>query len=713
MTERLFGYPPNRDEWKRLVTAIDLHEGFALFIVVVPDEVVAEVATKNLQELAATLGISVERYSLFGPQSVISSLLAQEPTHASFVIVDLVASSWRAPDPERLAVALMQMNQRRDLIRDRVTGPLLVFVDREGRRSLVDHAPDLFSIHAAEFRFSHGIRVSSVSLAGFMLGDYEAAGLLGWVPGFLDTEPSLVPSLVAEIPEWIEGAVTDAEWQRLAGQIVFGARLDYHGDPQAVVAYLRSTQSDWDVVVWNDATNEPNDVLVPWSMIEALAPASTVPRTMSDLRDRFMAMTEAQRVLVVVVGASAGERIATIGARSALIYIDRSLGGRIETPLDGFNYALSLEYDENTIIANPGRIEHRKLLRAFALAENPGVPGTLPIDLPVERAILRPAPWKVAVTKAYTHWTFLAARTLFPEERPAFFTRAARTMTDEGVRHRIIEAMFDEQLRLHRRPSDAGLRLSTDRRIAAALQRHEATLADVPFDPASSPSARVVDLLRRVDTSTLITEFPLDAVYAPPLDHFIAVGHAWHALRSERSDELRVALARVRASAEQWGDPIALIRADLLDAEAQALAGDIQRSLATLDRLDARFDALFDPRGSEAIWLLQRRATLNERLGLYANAIELANEAWTRLRYVEVDDPDVLGQLARLFARHERSERALLALERWKLLAKDSPEQLLEALELEKQLLAKTNEAKLEAIDAQIAGLKRSVDAPS
>lgn len=225
-------------------------------------------------------------------------------------------------------------------------------------------------------------------------------------------------------------------------------------------------------------------------------------------------------------------------------------------------------------------------------------------------------------------------------------------------------------------------------------------------DQRDADVAQLAALLRRGDTAGLVATFPRPAPSDRPRDHFVIVGHAWHLVASERIPEFYALLPALRASAERWGDPLALLRADLLDAYAREAIGDSEGALAIYDELAPRVDALFDPHSSEALWLQLRRATLSERTGRHADAIALADDAWIRLRYVDEAQPAILRDLAHVFVRHTKLERATLALARWREAVEGQPEQLREALEFEKALVLARRDAELARIDGALAKLE-------
>jgi tetratricopeptide (TPR) repeat protein len=285
-----------------------------------------------------------------------------------------------------------------------------------------------------------------------------------------------------------------------------------------------------------------------------------------------------------------------------------------------------------------------------------------------------------------------------------------RELADELLRQHArprITALPEDPLRWHAAALQRGDRLG-QATAAALLANHTDALAllhacldpHAPL-PAEHPHiAALILSLRRPDTPPFDASEPSPDL---PTEHFRLVSLVWQRLRADHASECFGLLQQLRASAERWGDPLALLRADLLDAYAREAIGDPTRALELYELLAPLVDELFDTHGSEALWLLLRRAVLSERTGQHAEAVLLANEAWIRLRYVDQAEPSLLREITQIFMRQARVDRAELALARWREAVENQPEQLREALALERELVLARRDAELARIDGSLA----------
>lgn len=832
MSAELPASAANQAEWQRLVAAVELTPGFAIFVVVVSEPSLAEPVTRALETLMEQHGVArCERWYDSDPLDV---LVAASPDRPRYQIISLVpreVGSLR-DDPERTTALLMRLNQRRDVIRTRLAGPLFLLVDRERMRSFPGYAPDLWSAHAAVFRFGRGIRIDAIDIARFLISDYDIAGLLGLVPGYVDTAPSLVPSLEIAIPAGPPRLIgRERELARLEALTAGATRpITVSGSPGSgktalVAAFARARAARGERVVWIHAEDE-SQILVMHSILVALRPGVPSPRCHADLARELVRTTERTAALVIVddFKDSSSSPLAVIGRACTMVVISEersselsdlrvpwldpraaielwaTLGGKplefddqrrynpsmleiaarsgispmdpeqvapslfklegissearrfaiwVLSPLSHQAYGIPRSFfridawtgsDVERMLAE---LEHAGILTwgdagfhlwasfdggkehvaAILCAHEAEILGNL--ESPAHQRLLR-----CVVTSRYNpsldqfspalFWA--VARTLHPSERVRWLERAPGMLAEPGdMQRELVDELLRQHVRLRLLPSfDDPLR-----RHAAALQRgDEAELAALDLPSEHSDALALLHACR--DTSTPLPERPHgiaatilalrrpDATTTPattpasslPAEHFRLVGLVWQHLRADRASDSFELLQQLRASAERWGDPLALLRADLLDASAREAIGDSVGALAIYDNLAPRVDTLFDPQSSEALWLLMRRATLSERTGRHADAITLADDAWIRLRYVDEAQPALLHDLAHLFVRHAKLDRATLALARWREAVEGQPEQLREALAFEKTLVLARRDAELARIDGALAKLE-------
>ncbi|MCA9681401.1 MAG: hypothetical protein KC457_04330 [Myxococcales bacterium] len=136
----------NRDEWLRLHRALELEDGFALFVVDVPDPRTEERVVGLLAEEYE--GIEVLDARATGEDAPVRALL--RGTGQIAVLRSVEASRW---DIEGLERCLVQLNARRDQIAAQ-GGRLVLVLRRDAVERMLDVAPDLYSVHRARFRFA-------------------------------------------------------------------------------------------------------------------------------------------------------------------------------------------------------------------------------------------------------------------------------------------------------------------------------------------------------------------------------------------------------------------------------------------------------------------------------------------------------------------------------------------------------------------------------
>ncbi len=165
--ERWLDVADNRGEWTRLRRALALEQGFALFVVDVPD---VETEGRVVELLAGERELLVLDAREGGEQAPVRELLRRS---AGVAVLRSVEASRR--DLEALERCLAQLNARRDQLVAR--GHVLVIVlRRDAVARMLDVAPDLYSVHRARARFA--TLVGSQPAPLWLLPDVEYPRLL-------------------------------------------------------------------------------------------------------------------------------------------------------------------------------------------------------------------------------------------------------------------------------------------------------------------------------------------------------------------------------------------------------------------------------------------------------------------------------------------------------------------------------------------------------
>ncbi len=153
----------NADEWSRLCDALALTDEFALFLALVPD---AE-AQSNIVALLAAEAKAEDRRVVHadaleaGADAPVRRFLAVDAEARAWLLLTTLAAS--RSDIEAFERCFLQLNMRRDQIVARVQRPMIVLLRPDARRRLVEVAPDLYSVHASQFRFGPGSRTPSLA----------------------------------------------------------------------------------------------------------------------------------------------------------------------------------------------------------------------------------------------------------------------------------------------------------------------------------------------------------------------------------------------------------------------------------------------------------------------------------------------------------------------------------------------------------------------
>jgi hypothetical protein len=210
--------------------------------------------------------------------------------------------------------------------------------------------------------------------------------------------------------------------------------------------------------------------------------------------------------------------------------------------------------------------------------------------------------------------------------------------------------------------------------------------ADLPTEFGSDLQAALAAKLFAGILDTELFQRAVDPSEPLPVRHFGYVGLALIGIARHSGDTL-AALDGVRSTAEQWGAPLPLLRADLLDAEADEAAGRPAAALIKLDALADRLDAYLGRHAPEVIRVLMKRMTFASHLGDGAEALTLADECWTRAREVDRVAPAVYEALARVYLQHGNADRAKQVARRWRTAHSDDPQSVQRAVEIEREAI--------------------------
>jgi hypothetical protein len=171
-------------------------------------------------------------------------------------------------------------------------------------RAISDIAPDLFSVHAAQFHFS------SVYEAGhpqWLLLPHEAFGLLGvgeaFAPPTIDGMPNYLEP-IPEVPRPMLGRA--AEVGRLCAAMarsprrirVWGARGI--GKSAVIAAAVRDLEGHYERVLWFHGWAAHTASAILGAIVRALDVRGRCPADPVDIEARYRELTRAQRVLIVV-----------------------------------------------------------------------------------------------------------------------------------------------------------------------------------------------------------------------------------------------------------------------------------------------------------------------------------------------------------------------------------------------------------------------------
>lgn len=151
MSDAWLAIGENRAEWVALTEALDLADFFQLHVVQLAD---ASLEGAFLASLADALG---SRWDGF-VRSTLRELLVEIPLDAAFRSRLSGAAGWCLTSGgvgrSGVALAAAILNQRRDVIRELLSGPMVAALHPEDWRIVRGEAADLWSVHVAVSRFS-------------------------------------------------------------------------------------------------------------------------------------------------------------------------------------------------------------------------------------------------------------------------------------------------------------------------------------------------------------------------------------------------------------------------------------------------------------------------------------------------------------------------------------------------------------------------------
>ncbi|PRQ04202.1 hypothetical protein ENSA5_09860 [Enhygromyxa salina] len=721
----------NANEWARLREALALSEGFALLLVIVPDArterhvelMVALEATALERDLRHSSPLDADDD---GP---LQRLTASVDGVAPLAVLTTTEASRR--DPEALERCFAQLNSRRDQLVTRLSGPLVLMLRLDALRQLGDVAPDLFSVHAAQFRFAtpHEPR----DPPPWLLLPFEAVGALGIDPSFGPADRSGMPSFIDEPPALTEPLIgRDVELELIADRILAGARRIGLSGKRSVGraalarAALERTRERWDRVVWVAAPMLDTTFMVLHAIVAELGDEGELPPVHEvDLEHRYRQLTGRQRVFLVVddlylpleipepspgsllieigperpgqTDAIHLRRLERPGVDGALVHdspIDTLLDQEVEQALGAIADAIQQERQLSEL--------EKRLLHLFSRAA-PELEGPPPQTDHAWRVWQRPglleasvralAPpqrtdfldwWHpptsyagfIATLQAFT-WDRLRARleTLTSASKSTEQLALLRLLTELRPPHGTRTAA---RRALHEWEASGGAN-ELSKQLRAELHLELGVAADDPDPPLDDSSGSLVRALRHVsncdDTHALESlhratsqAWERDEVQ---LRHLAWSGLAWLHIHHFRPAEARAALAEVEASARAWATPFALLRLRLLHHEHAIERGDLLAASADFDAIYERCEQLFGQVHAVTITVLARGVEIFDRIAQAERAHELADDCWRQLQYVETAPKPALQTLAAFFAEHGRPDRAQAIRERREQLVHD------------------------------------------
>ncbi len=289
--------------WARLREAIDLGKGFVLLFVVVANIDAEALAVEGLLEIADDLGRNLISLDAQGTddETPVRRLLTELGDRPLGVLRTHKALS---RDREAFERCFVQLNARRDQIVAQFDAPLVVITRVDALRGLVQVAPDLFSVHAAQF---HLHSTYDAGRPAWLLLPHEEFGLLGVGETFVGPPIDGMPSYLESIPEVPNPLIgRDEEVGRLRIAMarnpqrirVWGARRV--GKSTVIAAAIRDFEHHYERTLWFHGRAAHTRSAILGAIVRALDIHGRCPRDPVDIEARYCELTRVQRALIVV-----------------------------------------------------------------------------------------------------------------------------------------------------------------------------------------------------------------------------------------------------------------------------------------------------------------------------------------------------------------------------------------------------------------------------
>lgn len=600
----------NEREWARLDDALSLVSGFALLIVVVPDR-------ESEAMVDAWLGAWAERHArvlgrlspLDGDRRATRRLLDADAGEVALLQTTKASRS----NVEALERCFVEINARRDQIAASFGGSLVISLRPDALRRLADVAPDLLSVHVAQFHLSEPLLARPAP--PWLLPCFEAVGVLGVDPSFGSVSRDMMPSFIEELPPLDESVGHELEIERIEDLILAGSRkLAVVGSRDStrsaiVRVVIEHTKTRWDRVLWFGARLIADDSMALRAVVAQLARNGEIPPVDGiDLHHRYLELTAQQRVVIVMND-------------TPLWFWRPSEGSLLIQTVDG--------HDDTVVVVD-----------IHGSSEKWQETIVTPIGLE---------------TKAPNHHAaFMAALRLPHENRSQALDALERWLQTDApdLDAPTIEALRAELSGAPLPPHTQGTNPRLD--LLAALRS---------LDTAAPPSPELITQLQAATTHEWNSD---DRVV---LEHLAWAGLVWCHIQARDDARAQHALAEAERCARAWGSPYALLRFKLLSIELLLRSGDLHRAREPFTAARERCTELFGANHPALAVVLTRGVELLDGLAEPEEALELAEDCWQKLRYIDLPSPeialDILRPLADFHAAHAHAKQLAAVHNRW------------------------------------------------
>ncbi|MFV8751195.1 hypothetical protein ACNOYE_11685 [Nannocystaceae bacterium ST9] len=161
-------------EWARLAQALELSSRFELFLIRVDDRSTEASVLERVEEFAETRSIAILDVDV-GTDAPVEQFLKADVAGPRIAVVRTLELA--QANPAALQRLFLQINQRRDFVIERWNAPILVCLRPDTLALLPKLAPDLYSVHRAQFWFRAPLAFEPAP--PWFLLVHEYAGLLG------------------------------------------------------------------------------------------------------------------------------------------------------------------------------------------------------------------------------------------------------------------------------------------------------------------------------------------------------------------------------------------------------------------------------------------------------------------------------------------------------------------------------------------------------